>query len=46
MTLVTNEMAQEIEEALVSYIMRGYPIVSYMTDAEVLTTNKYNKPTI
>lgn len=46
MTLVTAEKAQEIEETLVSYIQRGYPIVSYMTDAEVLTTNKYNKPTI
>ncbi len=46
MTLVTEEKAQEIEETLVSYIMRGYPIVSYMTDADVLTTNKYDKPTI
>jgi len=44
--LVTTEKAQQIEESLVSYINRGYPIVSYMTDADVLTTNKYGKPTI
>lgn len=46
MTLVTQEKAEQIEETLVSYINRGYPIVSYMTDADVLTTNKYGKPTI
>jgi len=46
MTLVTEEKAKEIEETLVGYIERGYPIVSYMTDADVLTTNKYGKPTI
>ena len=46
MALVTEEKAQVIEEKLVSYINRGYPIVSYMTDADVLTTNKYGKPII
>ncbi|WP_321275811.1 P-II family nitrogen regulator [Thiomicrorhabdus indica] len=44
--LVTDEKAQVIEKKLVSYINRGYPIVSYITDANVLTNNRYNKPTL
>lgn len=44
--LVTLEKAQVIEEKLVEYIDRGYPIISYMTDADVLTKNKYGTPTI
>ncbi len=44
--LVTEEKAQAIEKKLVSYINRGYPIVSYITDADVLMNNRYDKPTI
>lgn len=44
--LVTEEKAHAIEKKLVSYINRGYPIVSYITDAEVLMNNRYDKPTI
>lgn len=44
--LVTAEKAQAIEEKLVTYIKRGYPIVSYITDADVLMNNRYDKPTL
>lgn len=44
--LVTEEKAQTIEKTLVNYIKRGYPIVSYITDANVLMNNRYDKPTI
>lgn len=44
--LVTSEMADTLVESLVDYIKRGYPIVSYTYDVDVLTTNKYGKPTI
>ncbi|WP_130538222.1 P-II family nitrogen regulator [Thiomicrorhabdus indica] len=44
--LTTEEKAQTIEKKLVSYINRGYPIVSYITDADVLMNNRYNKPTL
>ena len=44
--LVTDEKAQAIEKALVPYINRGYPIFSYLTDANVLTNNRYGKPAI
>ena len=44
--LVTAEKADAIEESLVNYIKRGYPIVSYITDADVLMNNRYDKPTI
>jgi len=44
--LVTSEVAEVLIESLIDYIKRGYPIVSYTSDVEVLTTNKYGKPTI
>lgn len=44
--LVTDEKAEIIMKKLVSYIKRGYPIVSYMNDADVLMNNRYDKPTL
>ena len=44
--LVTSEMAEVLVESLIDYIKRGYPIVSYTYDVDVLNTNKYGKPTI
>lgn len=44
--LVTDEKAQIIMKKLVAYINRGYPIVSYMNDADVLMNNRYDKPTL
>ncbi len=44
--LVTTEVAKILIESLIDYIKRGYPIVSYACDVDVLITNKYGKPTI
>jgi len=44
--LVTSEMADVLIESLIDYIKRGYPIVSYTYDVDVLNTNRYGKPTI
>ncbi len=44
--LVASELAEVLIESLIDYIKRGYPIVVYTNDVEVLTTNKYGKPTI
>lgn len=44
--LVASEVAKILIESLIDYIKRGYPIVSYTCDVEVLSTNKYGKPTI
>ncbi len=44
--LVTAEVAEILVESLIDYIKRGYPIVSYTHDVDVLSTNKYGKPTI
>lgn len=45
-TLVREEIAEAIEEDLVNYISRGYPIMSYTTEANVLSENRYGKPSI